>query len=140
MDVSADAGSGRCGVVRAEDIDRGERTSGGSVKNARDEVSIVEVMLAAFPGGSGSVEIAERHIVESGVDLVIREDLFEYELGFSVGVDGRLAMVFGDGNDFGFAVSGGSGRKNEFLYAVAGDGIQQIYAPGPLCGAESAGR
>src|SRR6266849_676362 len=139
MDVVADAGSVRCGVVRAEDIDMGEPTSGSSVQNARDEVSFVAMMLAAFPGGSGCVEIAERHIVESGVDLVIREDLFEYELGFAVGVDGRLAMVFGDGNDFGFAVSGGSGRKNEFLYAVAGDGIEQIHAAGHVGGVESAG-
>src|SRR5258708_36453955 len=99
-------------------------------------MSLHAMMIAAFLGGSGSVEVAEGHVLEPGVELVIREDLFEYELGFSVGVDGRLAMVFGDGNDFGFAVSGGSGRKNEFLYAVAGDRTEEIYAPSHLGGVQ----
>jgi hypothetical protein len=48
-------------------------------------------------------------------------------------------MVFGNGNDFGFAVGGGSGRKYEFLYAVAGDGIEQIHAAGHVGGVENTG-
>src|SRR5712692_6065500 len=137
MDVDADARSVRCGVVRAADIDMGQPTAGG-IENSGNDVSFHAMMLAAFDGGSSSVEIAEGHIVESGVELVIRQNLFEYELGFSVGVDRRLAMVFGDGNDFGFAVSGGSGRKDEFPYAVAGDGIEQIHAAGHVRGVENA--
>src|SRR5713226_2015702 len=46
-------------------------------------------------------------------------------------------MVFGDRNDFGFAVSGRGGRKNEFLYAVAGDGIEQIDTTGHVRGVEN---
>src|SRR5260370_36996618 len=138
VNVVTDAGSVRCGVVLAEDIDMGQLTAGG-IENTGNDVSFHAMMLAAFDGGSGSVEIAEGHIVESGVELVIRQNLFEYELGFSVGVDRRLAMVFGDGNDFGFAVSGGSGGKNEFLYAVAGDGIKQNHPPRHARGVEKTG-
>ncbi len=89
--------------------------------------------------GSSGVEIAEGDVVESGIELVIGENLFEYELGFSVGVDGRLAMVFGNRNDFGFAISGGGGRKNEFLDAVAGDGIEQVHTAGHVGGVENTG-
>src|SRR6266849_3291819 len=79
VDVIADAGSVRCGIVRAEDIDMGQSTASG-VENPRNEMSLHAMMLAAFLGGSGSVEIAEGHVLEAGVDLVIRENLFEYEL------------------------------------------------------------
>src|SRR5258708_1481522 len=126
VDVIAEASSVRCGIVRAEDIDMGQSTASG-VENPRNEMSLHAMMLAAFLGGSGSVEVAEGHVLEPGVELVIRENLFEYELGFTVGVDGRFAMVFGDGNDFGFAVSGRRRGKNEFLYAVAGGGIERMY-------------
>src|SRR5713101_5859300 len=116
VDVVAEAGSVRCGVVRAEDIDMGQSTASG-VENPRNEMSFDAMMLAAFLGGSGSVEITEGHVLEPGVDLVIRQNLFEYELGFTIRIDGRLPMVFGDGNDFGFAVDSCGGRKNEFLHA-----------------------
>src|SRR6266851_6735829 len=79
VDVIADAGSVRCGVVRAEDIDMGQSTASG-VENPRNEMSLHAMMLAAFLGGSGSVEVAEGHVLEPGVDLVIRQNLFEYEL------------------------------------------------------------
>src|SRR6266849_9663621 len=138
VDVIADAGSVWCRVVRAEDIDIGQSAAGG-IENPRDEMRFHAMMLAAFPGGSGSVEVAEGHILESGVGLVIRQDLFEHELGFSVRIDGRFAMVFGDGNSFGFAVGGGGGRKNEFFYAVARDGIKQIHTTGHVRGVENTG-
>jgi hypothetical protein len=101
----------------------GQATASG-IENAGNEMSLHAMILAAFPGGSGSIEIAEGHIFESGVDLVIRQNLLEHELGFSIRIYGRLAMVFGDGYDFGFAVSGGGGGKNEFLHAVARGGIE----------------
>src|SRR6267143_3551346 len=102
VDVIADAGSVRRGIVRAEDIDLGQSTAGG-IENPRNEMSFHAMMLAAFLGGSGSVEIAEAHVFESGVDLVIRQNLFEHKLGFTIGIDGRLPMIFGNGKDFGFA-------------------------------------
>src|SRR5229473_1147927 len=132
VDVIADAGSVRCGVVRAEDIDVGQSAASG-VENPGNEMSLHAMMLAALLGGSGSIEIAEGHILEPGIELVIGQNLFENELGFSVGIDGRFAMVFGDGNDFGLAVGGGGGRKNKFFDAVAGDGIEKIYAGGDNC-------
>src|SRR6266550_4836646 len=79
VDVIADAGSVWCSVVRAEDVDMGQATAGG-IENPGNEMSFHAMMLAAFLGGSGSVEIAEGHVFESGVDLVIRQNLFEYEL------------------------------------------------------------
>jgi hypothetical protein len=138
VDVIADTGSVRCGVIRAEDIDVRQATGGG-IEYPRNEMSFHAMMLAAFLGGSSSIEIAEGHIFESGVELVIRQNLFEHELGFSIGVDRRFPMGFGNGNDFGFAVSSSSGRKNEFLYAVAGDGIEQVHAAGYVSGIENAG-
>src|SRR6266478_1453506 len=136
VDVIADAGSVWCRVVRAEDVDMGQSTAGG-IENPGNEMSFHAMMLAAFPGGSGSVEIAEGHILESGVDLVIRQNLFEYELGFTIRIDGRLPMVFGDGNDLGFAVGSCGGRKNEFLHAVARDGIEQVHTTGHVRGVKN---
>src|SRR5260370_674459 len=136
MDVIADAGAVRRGLVSAEDIDMGQSTVGG-IENPGNEMSFHAMMLDAFLGCSGSVEIAETHIFESGVELVIGQNLFEHELGFAIRIDGRLPMVFRDGNDFGFAVSGGSGRKNEFLDAVARDRIEQVHTPGHVRGVEN---
>src|SRR2546426_11550262 len=138
VDVIADAGAIWCGIVRAEDIDMGKPTAGG-IENAGNDVSFHTMMLAAFLGGSSRVEIAEGHIVESGVGLVIRQNLFENELGFSVGVDGGFPMVFGNGNDLGFAVSGGGGWEDEFFYAMASDGIEPSHAIRYLRGVENAG-
>src|SRR5882762_4121545 len=136
VDVIADAGSVWCSVVRAEDVDMRQSTASG-IENPGNEMSFHAMMLAAFLGGSGSVEIAEAHVFESGVELVIRQNLFEHELGFTIGIDGRLPMVFGDGNDFRFAIGGGSGRKNEFLDAVARDGIEQVHTTGHVCGVKN---
>src|SRR5260370_41657238 len=79
VDVIGDAGSVRCGIVRAEDIDMGQATASG-VEKPRNEMSFDAMMLAPFLGGSGSVEITEGHILEASVDLVVRQNLFEYEL------------------------------------------------------------
>src|SRR5467141_3565888 len=136
VDVIADAGSVWCRVVRAEDVDMGQSTAGG-IENPGNEMSFHAMMLAAFLGGSGSVEIAEAHVFESGVELEIGQNLFEHELGFTIGIDGRLPMVFGDGNDFRFAIGGGSGRKNEFLDAVARDGIEQVHTTGHVRGVKN---
>src|SRR6266481_2030903 len=136
MDVIADAGAVRRGIVSAEDIDMGQCTAGG-IENPGNEMSFHAMMLAAFLGCSGSVEITETHVFESGVELVIGQNLFEHELGFTIGIDGRLPMVFGDGNDFRFAIGGGSGRKNEFLDAVARDGIEQVHTTGHVRGVKN---
>src|SRR6267143_4273950 len=136
VDVIADAGSVRRGIVSAEDVDMRQSTASG-IENPGNEMSFHAMMLAAFLGGSGSVEIAEAHVFESGVDLVIRQNLFEYELGFTIRIDGRLAMVFRDGNDLGFAIGGGGGRKNEFLHAVARDGIEQVHTTGHVRGVKT---
>jgi hypothetical protein len=77
VDVIADAGSVGRGVVRAEDIDV-RQAAGGGVEDAGNKMSFDAMLLAAFPGGSGSVEIAKDDVVESGVELVIGEYLFEY--------------------------------------------------------------
>src|SRR6266436_8560378 len=136
MDVIADAGAVRRGIVSAEDIDMGQSTAGG-IENPGDEMSFHAMMLAAFLGCSGSVEITETHIFESGVELVIGQNLFEHELGFAIRIDGRLPMVFRYGNDFGLAISGCRGRKDEFFYAVAGDSIKQAHPTGHVRGVEN---
>src|SRR6266513_2454224 len=136
VDIVADAGSVWRGVVRAEDIDMRQTTASG-IENPGNEMGFNAMMLAALPRGSGSVEVPEGHIFEPAVDFVIRQNLFEHELGFSVGVDGRLPMVFGDGNDLGFAIGGCSGRKNEFLHAVARDGIEQVHTTSHVRGVKN---
>src|ERR1700674_1395559 len=136
--VIADAGTVRRWVIRAEDIDMGQAAAGG-IENPGNDMSFHAMMFAVRFGGSGGVEIAEGHIFEPGVELVVLQYLFEYELGFPVGIDGRLAMVFGDGHDFRFAVSGGSGRKNEFFNAVAGESVEKIHAACHVGGIEDAG-
>src|SRR6266849_4168042 len=138
MDIVADAGSVRRGIVGAENVHLGNTAAGG-IENARNDVSFHAMMLAAVLGGSGSIEIAQGQIVESSVGLVIRQNPLENEFGFSVRVDGGFAMVFGNGNDFGFAVSGGGGGENKFLHAVAGDGIEQIHTAGHVGGVENTG-
>src|SRR4029077_5348106 len=65
-------------------------------------------------------------------------NLFERELGFAVRIDGRFAMVFGDGHDFGFAVGGGGGRKDKFLYTVARNGVEKIDTAGDVGSVEDA--
>src|SRR5947207_12894670 len=72
VDVIADAGSVCRGIVRAEDIDMGQPSAGG-IENPGNEMSFHAMMLAASLGGSGSVEIAEGHIFEAGLALVIRQ-------------------------------------------------------------------
>ena len=79
--------------------------------------------FSALRGGAGDVEIAERDVIEACIFAVIGEDFFKGELGLAVGVDRGFGMVLGNGNDFGFAVSGRGGRKDEFSYAVARDGV-----------------
>src|SRR5260370_7379667 len=110
--------------VRSEDVDMRD-DAGGSVQYPRDEMSFDAMMLAALLRSSCGVEIAERNVLETGVELIVRENLFEHELRFSVRIDGRLAMIFGNGNDFRFAIGGRGGRKNKSFYAAAGNGVGQ---------------
>src|SRR6266567_344084 len=138
MDVIANTSAIGSGIVRSEDIHVRE-DAGGSIQNAWDEVSLDAMMLAAFLRSASSVKIAERRVREPGVELIVRENLFEYELRFSVRIDGRLAMVFRDGNDFRFAIGGRGGRKNNFFYAMAGDGVEQVHATGDVGRVENTG-
>src|SRR5947199_144908 len=75
VDVIADAGSVGSGIIRAEDIDMGQATSGG-IENSGNEMSFHAMIFAALPGSSGGVEIAEAHVFESGVESVICKNLF----------------------------------------------------------------
>src|SRR5258708_8019866 len=127
MNVIANASAIGSGIVRSEDIHVRD-AAGSSIQNAGDEVSFHAMMLAAFLRSASSIKIAERRVREPGVELIVRENLFEYELGFSVRIDGRLAMVFRDGNDFRFAIGGPGGRNHNFFYRIAGDGVEQVHA------------
>src|SRR6266702_2213669 len=79
VDVIANAGSVRRGVIRAEDVDMRQATSSG-IENSGNDVSFHAMMLAAFLGRSGGVEIAKGHILEPGVELIIGKNLLEHEL------------------------------------------------------------
>src|SRR5882724_4092656 len=136
--VIADASAVGGGIVRAENIDV-RQISGGGVQDARDEMRLDTMMLAELLRGAGGIEITKHGILQTGIGAIVRENLFEYELGFAVRIDGRFGMVLGNGDDFRFAIGGGGGRKDEFLHAVAGDGVQQIHAAGYVGSVEDAG-
>src|SRR6266571_6659059 len=88
MDVIANTSAVGSGIVRSKDIHVRDAAD-GSVQNAGDEVSFHAMMLAAFLRSASSVKIAERRVREPGVDLIVRENLFEYELRFPVRIDGH---------------------------------------------------
>src|SRR6267143_4812708 len=138
MDVIANASPVRGGIVRPENINV-RQIAGGGVQNARDEMRLDTMMLAELLRGTGGIEITKHGILQAGIGAIVRENLFEHKLGLPIRIDGRFAMVFGNGNDFRFAVSGGGGREDEFLHAVAYDGVQQVHAAGYVGGVEDAG-
>src|SRR6266446_5929572 len=138
VDIITDASAVRGGIVRAENIDVRQIASGG-VQDAGDEMRLDAMILAELLRGTGSIEIAEHGVLQAGIGAIVRENLFEHQLGFAVGIDGGFAMVLGNGDDFRFAIGGGGGRKDEFLHAVAGDGVQQVHAAGYVGGVEDAG-
>src|SRR5271170_3140287 len=94
--------------------------------------------FTAFHACARGVEIAERDILQSGVAAIVREDLFKTKFGLSVGIDGRFAMIFGDGDFLRFTVGGGGGGKNKFIYSVAGHGVEKIDTTTNVGGVEEA--
>ena len=111
----------------------------GSVQDAGDEMRLDAMILAELLRGTGGIEIAEHGVLQAGIGAIVRENLFEYELGFAVRIDGGFAMVLGNGDDFRFAVGGGGGGKDEFLHAVACDRVQQVHAAGYVGSVKDAG-
>jgi len=71
--------------------------------------------------------------------LIVGEDLFEGSLDFPYGLMGALAVVLGNRNDLGLAVSGGSGREMNFFTPWRVDGIEQINAGGDVGALEMLG-
>src|SRR6266849_6674476 len=114
VDVIANASAVRGRIVRPENVDMSQ-IAGGGVQNARNEMRLDTMMFTELLRGAGGIEIAEHGIFEARIGAIVRENLFEHELGFAVRIDGSFAMVFGNGNDFRFAVGGGRRRKDEFL-------------------------
>jgi len=62
-----------------------------------DEMRLHAMMLATLLRGSGGVEIAEGDIFEPGVKLVSARISSNTSFDFSVGIDGRFPVVFGNG-------------------------------------------
>ena len=138
VNVVANAGAIRRGVVRAENFDVRNNACGG-VENFGNEMGFDAMVLTAFCRGARGVEIAECGVTKASVGAVVGEDFFEAEFGFAVGVDGIFGMVFGDRNGVRFAIGGGSGREDEFFDAVASNGVEEIYAGGNVSDVEGAG-
>ncbi len=111
VNVIADAGAIGRGIVRAENFELRNEPEGG-IQNFRNEMGFDAVAFTTFGRGTGSIEIAEGGVVETGVGAVIGEDFFEAEFGFAVGIDGIFGMIFGDGNGVRFAVGGGGGGED----------------------------
>lgn len=138
VDVIADASAIGRGVIGTEDFEMRNGAEGG-VENFWNEVGLDAMGFAALDGSAGGVEIAKSGVVEAGVCAIVGKDFLEAELGFAVGIDGILGVVFGDGNGVRLAVGGGGGREDEFFHAMAGDGVEEIDAGGDVGGVESAG-
>src|SRR5271154_3023084 len=109
VDVVAHTGAVGRRIVRAENIDGGNR-AGGGIQHARNQMRFRAMSLTAFGGSAGSVEVTKRGVVQSGVSAVVGENLFEEQFGFAVRVDGSFAMVLRNRDRFGFAIGSGSGR------------------------------
>ena len=138
MDVIANAGAVGSGIVVAKDFEvRGAALDG--LQDARDEMGFGAASFSALGGGAGDVEVAESDVVEGGVFAIVGEDVFKGELGFAVGVYGRLGMVLGNGDGVRFAVDGAGGGEDEIADAVAEHGVEKENAASDVGDIEGAG-
>jgi len=86
----------------------------GGVQDAGDEMSFDAVMLATFYRAPAALNSeARRSAGRCRRDS--RREFPRSELGFAVGINGRLGMVFGDGDSVRFAVVAAVGREDELF-------------------------
>ena len=90
------------------------------------------MMFAAFLGSAGGIKIAEDSVLKSSVGLVIGENALENQLGFSIGINGRLRVILRNRNGFRLAVGRGGRGENKMSNAVARHGVQKIDAAGDV--------
>src|SRR6266550_2636001 len=72
--------------------------------HAWDQVCFHAMMLTALLGSASGVEIAKARILQTGIRLVIRQNALEDQFRFSIRIDRRFTMIFGNGHDFRLAV------------------------------------
>ena len=100
MNVVADAGAVRRGVIGAENIHR-LALAEGDFKDVRDEVRFDAVVFAELFGGSRRVKIALGDKGELMNLAIPAEDRFEHEFGLAVGIDRTLRQRLVDRHALG---------------------------------------
>ena len=84
----------------------------GRVEHPRNQMRFRAMRFTALHRSSRGIKVPQRRVLQPRVTSIVGKNLFEYQLGFSVRIDGRFAMIFRDGNDLGFAVRRRGRRKS----------------------------
>ena len=73
------------------------------------------------------VEVAQQHNVPFVIaDIKVGEYLLEHRLGLAIRIGGRvLRAIFRDGDEFRFAVNGGTARKHDVLHTMSARDVAQ---------------
>ena len=129
VDIIANTGAVRCGVVGAEDVHRFTLAE-GDLEHVGDEVGFDHVVLTEFFRGPGGIEVAQGDIFEPVAFVIPAEDLFKKQLRFAVGINGILRQGLVNRHTLGDAEGGAGGGENEFLHAVLHRDIEEIDAVG----------
>src|ERR1051326_3713816 len=125
MNVVADAGSVRSGIVRSKNLQFGAEPGGGA-QGQRDEMSFGIVQLTDFAAlvCARSVEITQAGVTELVGAVVTLERLLKEQFRHSVGIHGLSRNVLFDGNFRGLAIDCTGGGENNLLYAHFECGIE----------------
>src|SRR6185312_1568474 len=124
VNVVADAGAVRGGVVVAEDGDRGP-LAGGGFEHQRDQVAFGLVALAAASGGAGGIEVAQGKVMQAAAGVPGQQAL-EEELAQPVGAGGGEGRSFSERRGAGRVDSGGR-AEHQAADAGALHGFEQSH-------------
>ena len=135
VDVVADAGAIRRGVVGAENGDvRG--LAGDGHEGAGDDMAFGRVVLAdqSVGGAATGIEITEDDMLDAEGLVTVAQDLFQHEFAAAVGVDGLLGMPFVHGNVLRIAEGGAGGGEDEVFGPVLPHGFEKHEGRGQVVG------
>src|SRR5581483_634798 len=93
MDIVADTGAVRRGVVVAKDVN-GRTLAGRGLQHERDEMGLLRMTLAARGGRAGGIEIPQADPSQAIGAFVPREGLLERELARPVRIRRGIQIVF----------------------------------------------
>src|SRR6185369_17684573 len=95
VNVIADGSAVRRGIVVAKDRDKGNSTL-RSKEYKRHQMRFGIMMLTAFFGRTGCIEITKRHKIKAICQVISFKCAFDHQLTPTVWIDGQLWMFFVD--------------------------------------------